>query len=67
MKSKITGSKLWVKRVQEAYSSLENLKDYNSIYLIATRCGYDSVEKLWNDNPIIQGSTNPRDFGLYKK
>ena len=56
----------WQARVQETYSSLEELRSYNRIYDIVKRCGYRSVKKLWEDNPVIGGSVNPEDFGFIK-
>jgi hypothetical protein len=57
----------WKARVQEVYSSKEELEDYDSIYCIAERCGYRDAGKLWRDNPMIGGSVNPADFGLAKR
>lgn len=56
--------KKWKAKVKSIYSSLEDLKQYDQIYGIAARCGYDNCADLWNDNPKIQGSVNPGDFGL---
>ena len=58
--------KLWKMRVQKNYGSLDELIHCDSAYNIAKRCGYNSCEKLWEDNPMLQGSTNPSDFGLVK-
>lgn len=57
---------MWKSKVQKVYSSLDELKAYDELYAIVTSCGYDDAEKLWNDNPYLQGSTNPSDFGLWK-
>jgi hypothetical protein len=54
----------WTDRVRNVYSSLEDLQAYDEIYDIANRCGYQDPESLWDDNPLIGGSVNPRDFGL---
>lgn len=59
-----TGLKLWKDRVQNVYTSLEDLRNYDSIYGIVARCGYLDAAALWNDNPMLQGSTNPGDFGI---
>ena len=58
--------KLWKAHVQKVYCSLEELEQYDAIYGIVKRCGYKSARKLWNDNPKIQGSVNPADFGICK-
>lgn len=57
-----SGIKGWQARVQENWSSLEELQGYDENYGIASRLGYETAEKLWEDNPIIQGSTNPSDL-----
>jgi hypothetical protein len=57
---------MWISKVQENYSSLEELISYDEIYDIARRLGYSDVEKLWNDNPTIQGSTNPNDLKVVR-
>lgn len=58
---------MWHNRVREVYSSLEELQGYDETFGIVERCGYASAEELWNDNPMLQGSTNPEDFGLSKR
>lgn len=57
---------LWKQRVREVYASQEELESYDEIYNIAERCGYSDPGDLWRDNPMLQGSTNPADFGLAK-
>jgi len=57
----------WKMRVRNAYDSFEELKIYNEVYNIASRCGYTSCEEMWEENPIIGGSIHPEDFGLVKK
>lgn len=58
-KSGLTG---WQARVRDNWSSLEELKGYDENYDIAGRLGYESAEELWDENPIVQGSTNPSDL-----
>lgn len=53
---------MWKQRVQEVYESLEELESYNNACGIAERLGYSDAESLWEDNPLIQGSTDPKDF-----
>lgn len=53
----------WAGRVQNIYSSLKELNDFDRIFDIAHRCGYESTAAMWTENPIIGGSTNPEDFG----
>lgn len=57
-------TKTWKKRVRQVYDSLEDLQAWDEVYNVVKRCGYSSAKKLWEANPIIGGSTNPKDFGL---
>lgn len=54
----------WKDRVQNVYSRLEELENYDKIYNIVKRCGFNSSSELWKANPMIGGSINPQDFGL---
>ena len=54
-------------RFKKVYSSLEEFIIYDRYYNIVKRCGYKSAKKLWKDNPMIGGGTNPKDFGIVKK
>jgi hypothetical protein len=58
--------KTWQDPVQEVYSSLEELRAYNRIYNVVKRCGFRSAKSLWEADPIIGGSTDPKDFGIVK-
>jgi hypothetical protein len=53
---------MWKQHVQEVYESLEELESYDNTCGIAERLGYSDAESLWEDNPVIQGSTDPKDF-----
>lgn len=57
---------MWKTKVKKVYSSLEELRAYDELYNIVSKCGYSDAEKLWNDNPFLQGSADPKDFGLWK-
>lgn len=56
----------WQDRVQKVYSSLEELEGFDRVYAIVKRLKYRSAKKLWNDNPIISGSTDPNDLKVIK-
>jgi hypothetical protein len=58
---------MWKKTVHEVYESLEDLIEWDEIYSVVSRCGYESAEKLWKDNRMLQGSSDPKDFGLLKR
>ena len=59
--------KRWKTRVRQIYATLSELRQYDAMYNIVERCGYKSAKQLWLDNPLIGGSTNPKDFGLVSK
>ena len=59
--------KLWKMRVRKVYESLAELEAYDCLYSIAYRLGYKDCETLWSDNPMIQGSVDPKDFGKAAK
>lgn len=62
---KIKKNQSWKDNVQNVYSSLEELIQYDSLYNITERAAYDrgDCETMWNENKIIGGSVNPQDFG----
>lgn len=49
-------------RLQENYTSLEEFIQYSETFGLHKKLGYETPEKAWNDNPVIQGSVNPSDF-----
>lgn len=59
-----SGCTLWHGKVRKTYASVAELESYDSIYGNVTRCGYKSAAALWKANPMLQGSTNPGDFGV---
>lgn len=59
LKSGRTG---WENYLKGVYANKEEFLQYNEIYDIAKRLGYNDPEKCWRANPLIQGSTNPQDF-----
>ena len=54
-------------RFKSIYDDYEDFLVFNKMFNIAKRLGYDNPKKLWDDNPIVQGSTNPSDFKIVKK
>ena len=52
----------WVARLSEVYDSFEEFKEYDEIYNLAKRLGFDSAEDAWLSNPKITGSVNPADY-----
>ncbi len=62
---------LWHDRVQNVYADIEELRAYDEMYGLLDRINktggkYESIESLWEANPEIKGSTNPKDFGMYR-
>ena len=55
---------MWKKRLQNIYDDFDEWLYYCDIYHLAERLGYDSPEQAWKENPIIQGSINPRDYRI---
>jgi len=61
-------------RLQENYDDFADFEAHDNIYNLAKRLGYNSAQEAWDDNPLIQGSTDPTDFrkvnaavGTYKR
>jgi len=62
---------LWHDKVQNVYADIEELRAYDEMYGLLDRINktggkYESIEALWEANPEIKGSTNPKDFGMYR-
>jgi len=57
-----SGIKGWQLKLRTVYNSLKELQAYDSNYNIASRLGYSTANKAWEDNPTIQGSINPSDL-----
>ena len=53
---------MWAARLKNNYATAEEWIAYSEMYGLAERLGYDDPMKAWEDNPMIQGSTNPDDF-----
>lgn len=58
-KSGLTG---WKCRLKDNYTDRADFDAWNEIYSLAERLGYDSGAELWEENPMIEGSTNPEDL-----
>ena len=54
-------------RFKSIYDDYQDFLVFDKMFNIAKRLGYDNPKKLWDDNPIVQGSTNPSDFKIVKK
>jgi len=52
----------WKCRLQKNYSSFGEFKSYSEMYGLHVRLGFSSAEKAWKANPIVEGSTDPKDF-----
>lgn len=52
----------WEDKIQNVYSNLTEFATWCEIYGIHRRLGYKTIRACWNDNPTVQGSTNPKDL-----
>lgn len=52
--------------LHESYSSLQDFLDWDSIYSISKRLGFNSPMDAWNANPHLCGSTDPGDLQVCK-
>ena len=52
--------------LQEIYDDYQDFLVFDKMFNIAKRLGYDNAKKLWDDNPLVQGSSNPSDFKIAK-
>jgi hypothetical protein len=57
------GRKLWHQKLHSVYNGFEEFEAYDEMYGLHERLGYETAEEAWLDNPVIQGSTDPRDYG----
>lgn len=54
--------KKWRKHLHRNYAHFAEFAAYSGTYNLAARLGYDSPESAWMDDPLIEGSVEPRDF-----
>lgn len=52
----------WQSHLQDNYDNFEDFLYYNEIYELSKKLGYSSAKRAWHANPLVQGSTDPRDF-----
>ena len=52
----------WQDYLQDIYDDYEDFKHYDEIYSLSKRLGYKTSKTAWKANPLVQGSTDPRDF-----
>ena len=53
-------------KLRTIYDDYQDFLVYDKMFNIAKRLGYDNPKKLWDDNPLVQGSSNPSDFKIAK-
>jgi len=55
----------WEDRLQNVYDGgFEEFKAYSDTWGLARRLGYESAEAAWQDNPLVTGSVDPKDYGV---
>ena len=61
-----SGEKGVRQNLNEIYDNFKDFELYDSKFNITQRLGYKSKYKLWRDNPVVEGSSNPDDFRIVK-
>ncbi len=60
--------KEWDGRLQDAYDgSFEEFEEYNEIYGIARRLGYETTTDAWEANPLIAVGVDPSDLRVIRE
>ena len=57
-----SGREGWKNKLHNVYSNLEEFSEYDTIYGLHERLGFETAEEAWEANPTVQGSTTPDDF-----
>jgi hypothetical protein len=52
--------------LHEGWDSLQDYKQYDSLYRLSKRLGFKKAKEVWNLNPVVESSVNPSDFRLVK-
>jgi hypothetical protein len=52
----------WRGRLQDQYFSWNEFKNCADIYGVVKRLGYKTAKAAWEDNPMVEGSTDPSDY-----
>jgi len=56
----------WRGKLQGEYNDFEEFKQYDEMYGLSKRLGFNSPEEAWEANPLIQGGINPKDYKVVK-
>jgi len=56
----------WRGKLQGEYNNFEEFKQYDEVYGLSKRLGFNSPEEAWEANPLIQGGVNPKDYKVVK-
>jgi hypothetical protein len=62
-KSGLTG---WQGKLRKQYASFQEFAHYSETWGLAQRLGYKDTVAAWDDNPTVQGSTDPSDYRKVK-
>lgn len=54
---------MWQSFLKDNYADRREWRQYSDAYGLAEKLGYPNADAAWHDNPFIQGSSNPADFG----
>ena len=58
---------MWKSKLQKNYTNFDDFCQWDEIYNLAKRLGFKSAKEAWDKNPMIQGSTDPKDFKCVRK
>jgi hypothetical protein len=59
---------MWQMRLRDVYENDERQWRYfSTVYNLARRLGFRSMRSAWSANPMVRGSTNPRDYSAVKE
>lgn len=53
---------MWTSNLQAQYRNKREFVAFDEMYSLSLRLGYRTAKEAWSANPVIQGSTNPRDY-----
>jgi hypothetical protein len=56
----------WQGFLRENYESFAEFQAFSESYNLHERLGYTTPKAAWDDNPIVQGSTNPKDYSIVR-
>lgn len=59
-----SGRKGYECKLRDNYGSFDEFEGYSHTFGLAAKLGFETAMEAWQENPTIQGSTNPDDFRI---